>query len=319
MPLAYRAVMRRVLLSMLLLGVAASLALSGCVSMRPWSAVRAALPPAELLDVGGQAVHVEQSGAGEPLVLLHGFGESTYSFRLVAPELATRFRVIAIDLNGFGYTQRVRDPAAYTIDGQMRLVLGVLDRLGVERAHFVGHSYGGGLTLWIAAHHPERVRSMVLLDSTLPRYSATRRSRAANLRPLTFVYLRTVAMREGYVQKSLRSAYGDDSLATPEVARAYLDRLRIEGIDDAYYGLMAKNGAPSPEVDLAAIAVPALVVWGRDDTLTSVANGERIAAALPRARLAVIPNCGHVPMEERPRELLAEMLPFLAAQSAAAR
>ena len=303
----------------LLAPLAAATALAGCVSMQPWSAVRASLPAADLLDVDGQAVHVEQSGAGEPLVLLHGFGESTYSWRLVAPELATRYRVIAIDLNGFGYTERRRDPADYTIDGQMRLVLGVLDRLGIESAHFLGHSYGGGLTLWIAAHHPERLRSMVLLDSTLPRYSATRRSRAANLRALTFVYLRTVAMRPGYVRRSLRASYGDDSLATAEVARAYLDRLRIEGIDDAYYGLMAKDGAPSPEVDLAAIRVPALVVWGRDDELTSVRNGERMATALPDARLAVIPDCGHSPMEERPRELLAELLPFLDAQSAAGR
>ncbi|HEV8238984.1 MAG TPA: alpha/beta hydrolase [Thermoanaerobaculia bacterium] len=300
------------------LALAAALALGGCVSMQPWSAVRARLPAADLVDVGGQAVHVEQSGAGEPVVLLHGFGESTYTWRLVVPELAARYRVIAVDLNGFGYTERLRDPAAYTIDGQMRLVLGVLDRLGMPRAHFIGHSYGGGLVLWITAHHPERVRSMALLDSTLPRYSATRRSRAANLRALTFLYLRTVAMRPGYVQKSLRAAYGDDTLATPEVARAYLDRLRIEGIDDAYYGLMAKNGAPSPEVDLAKIRVPALLVWGRDDELTPLPNGERMAAGLPDARLAVIPDCGHSPMEERPRELLAELLPFLDGTSVAA-
>jgi len=103
------------------------------------------------------------------------------------------------------------------------------------------------------------------------------------------------------------------------VALAYLDRLRIEGIDDAYYGLMAKNGAPSPEVALASIRVPALLVWGRDDELTPVANGERMAAGLPAARLAVIPDCGHSPMEERPRELLAELLPFLDAQPAAGR
>ena len=319
-PLAYCPVMRPLLrLATSLAAVLVALTLGGCVSMQPWSAVRATLPAGELLDVGGQAVHVEQSGAGEPLVLLHGFGESTYSYRLIAPELAARYRVIAVDLNGFGYTERLRDPAAYTIDGQMRLVLGVLDRLGVDSAHFVGHSYGGGLTLWIAAHHPERVRSMALLDSTMPRYSATRRSRSANLRALTYVYLRTVAMRPGYIQKGLRASYGDDALATSEVTRAYLDRLRVEGIDDAYYGLMAKNGAPSPEIDLAAIRLPALLVWGRDDTLTPPANGERIAAGLPDARLAVIPDCGHSPMEERPRELLAELLPFLDAQPAAGR
>ena len=173
--------------------------------------------------------------------------------------------------------------------------------------------------MWIAAHHPERLRSMVLLDSTLPRYSATRRSRAANLRALTFVYLRTVAMRPGYVQRVLRASYGDDALATAEVARAYFDRLRIEGIDDAYYGLMAKNGAPSPEVDLATIRVPALVVWGQQDELTPLANGEAFAARLAEARLVVIPDCGHSPMEERPRELLAELLPFLEARDATGR
>src|SRR6185295_11487235 len=108
-------------------------------------------------------------------------------------------------------------------------------------------------------------------------------------------------------------SYGDDALATPELARAYLDRLRIEGIDEAYYGLTAKNGLPLPEVDLTAIRVPALLVWGHDDELTPVKNGERIAA-----RLTVIPDCGHSPMEERPRELLAELLPFLMARSAAA-
>src|SRR6185503_16593915 len=227
---AYRGRMRRTPAPVVLL---ISMLLGGCVSLQPWSEVRARLPAAELVEVDGHTVHVEQWGGGEQrgpagdpgeaVVLLHGFGESTYSWRLVAPQLAQRHRVVAVDLNGFGYTERRRDPAAYTIDGQMRLVLGALDRLGIQRADFVGHSYGGGLTLWIAAHHPERVRSMALLDSTMPRYSATRRSRAANLRALTYVYLRTVAMRPGYVQKSLRASYGDDALATPEVARAYLD------------------------------------------------------------------------------------------------
>ena len=309
--------MRRLTLGFVTFALATGLA--GCVSLQPWSEVRARLPADQVVDVGGQAVHVEQAGAGEPVVLLHGFGESTYAFRFVVPELARRHRVIAVDLNGFGYTQRVSDPAAYTIDGQMALVLGALDRLGVGSAHFVGHSYGGGLTLWIAARHPERVRSMTLVDSTLPRYSTSQRRRAAKLRPFVFGFLRLVALREGFVQRRLRAAYGDDALATREVARAYLDRLRIEGIDDAYRGLLAPNGQAPPEVDLESLATPALLVWGRDDTLTPLANGERMAAGLPDARLVVLDDCGHSPAEERPRELLAELLPFLAAQPAPAR
>jgi pimeloyl-ACP methyl ester carboxylesterase len=292
-----------------------ALALTGCVAIQPRAVIHSRVPAAELLVVGGQTVHVEQRGSGDPVLLLHGFGESTFTWRLVAPALAERFHVIAVDLNGFGYTDRPRDPAAYTLDGQQRLVLGVLDALGVDRAHVVGHSYGGALALWLAAHHPERLRSLALVDTAMPLYSTDRRSRAANLRAVTHVYLRTVAMRERYIRKGLANAYFDDSLATPAVAREVLDRLRIEGIDDAYYGLTAKNGEPPAEVDLAAIRVPTLVVWGGEDTVTPPRNGERIAAALGDARLVTIPGCGHVPMEETPAGLLDALLPFLAAQA----
>ena len=302
-----------------LIALAACLGAGGCVALQPPSIARERVPGAELLVVAGQQVHVVEAGRGEPVLLLHGFGESTYTYRLVAPALAERFHVIAVDLNGFGYTDRPRDPAAYTLEGQSRLVLGVLDALAVERAHVVGHSYGGGLALWLAARHPERVRSLALVDSTLPRYSTSRRTRSANLRPLTHVYLRTVAMRERYVRNVLENAYFDDALATPEVAREYLQRLRIEGIDDAYYGLSARNGEPSAEVDLARIDVPALLVWGEEDTLTPLAEGRSMAAGLRDARLVTIPRCGHVPMEEAPEPLLAALLPFLAGEVVPAR
>jgi imidazolonepropionase-like amidohydrolase/pimeloyl-ACP methyl ester carboxylesterase len=294
--------------------LAVGLALAGCASLPPYETVRARVPAEEMLALDGRSVHVQQLGDrnADAVVLLHGFGESTYTFRNVAPALAERYRVIAIDLNGFGYTDRPRDPASYTLDGQQRLVLAVLDRLGVDRAHFLGHSYGGGLTLWIAAHHPERVRSMVLVATTLPRYSTDQRTRLANLRPFSFLYLRTVVLRERFVRESLEAAYEDDSLVTPEVVRAVLDRLRVAGVDDAYHGLLAERGEPPAIVDLGAIEKPALVVWGREDRRTSVRNGERFAAALPWARLVVIDGSGHVPMEEKPRELLAAVLPFLA-------
>ena len=167
------------------------------------------------------------------------------------------------------------------------------------------------MTQWIAAHHADRVRSMILVDTTIPLYSTTRRSRVANLRLLSRAFLRTVALRQGFVQRGLRAAYFHQSLATAEVADAYLDRLRVEGIEDAYYGLTAKNGLPPAEIDFAAVQAPALVIWGEKDMLTPISNGRRIAAALGNARFLSIADCGHVPMEEKPHELLAVMLPFL--------
>src|SRR5882724_11671313 len=128
--------------------------LTGCTSYRSFAEVRREVPQSQFVPVGGQLVHVEQAGQGEPVVLLHGFGASTYSWRKVIPALSASHRVVAIDLNGFGYTERPKERAAYTREGQVALVLGVMDALGIDRAHIAGHSYGGGLSLYLATIHP---------------------------------------------------------------------------------------------------------------------------------------------------------------------
>lgn len=282
----------------------------GCASLRPFSEIRRLVPEDRFLRLGDQLVHIEQAGAGEPVVLLHGFGASTYAWRKVMPGLAARFRVIAIDLNGFGYTQRPKDFESYTREGQADLVLRVMDALGIDKAHLAGHSYGGGITIWLASRHPERVRSMVLVDSSAPTYANDRRNRLLGLRPIASLALRAL-LRPDSVRKSLLSSVYDDSLVTPELVREYYDRLRIEGVLDAYVGLTAPVRKPPEPVRLEAIDVPALVVWGSNDQLISVHAGSRAAQQFPNGELVVLERTGHIPMEERPEELLQAMIPFL--------
>jgi pimeloyl-ACP methyl ester carboxylesterase len=295
------------------LALAALLALAGCVSLRSFDAVRREVPAAQFVQVGDQLVHVEQAGTGEPVVLLHGFGASAYSWRKVMPGLAGGLRghrVVAIDLNGFGYTQRPRARARYTREAQAKLVLDTLDALGIARAHFVGHSYGGGLTLYLAQEHPERFRSMVLVDSSAPTYANDRRSRAAAFKPLTGFFVRTFALRRSAVRKGLLHSFWDDRLVTPELVEAYYDRLVIEGATDAFYGLTA----PAPAGDtvrLETIAVPTLVVWGAHDELIAPEAGRRAAARLQHAEFVLFANSGHLPMEEEPEAFLRTVLPFL--------
>jgi pimeloyl-ACP methyl ester carboxylesterase len=280
----------------------------GCVALRPFADVRRALPPERFVRVGDQQVYVEQAGQGEAVVLLHGFGASSYSWRRMIPQLAKSFHVVAPDFSGFGYTERPRTPASYTRQGQEALVLGVLDALGIDRAHVVGHSYGGGLALYLAARHPERVRSLVLIDSTKPSYANDRRSRVGSLRPLVAGAVHLL-LRPGVVRKRLAGTFHDRALATPELARAYQERLAIEGAVDAYRGL-TRPVRDDYGVDLAQIGRPALVLWGADDPLIPLEAGRRAAAALG-ARFEVMDATGHVPMEERPEELLRLLLPFL--------
>ena len=289
--------------------------LAACASLRPFAEVRREQPSARFVEVDGRQVYVEQQGAGEAVVLLHGFGESSYSWRKVMPELARSFRVVAPDLNGFGWTERPRDPVSYTLEGQERLVLGVLGALGIARAQFVGHSYGGSLTLFLASRHAELVRTMVLIDSAAPTYGEDRRSRVAAIRPLDSLFIR-LALTSRHVRRSLLASVYDPALVTPELVRAYLERLRVQGEDDAYYGLTARRSSPAaagavPPAVLETLALPALVVWGAEDRLIRVEAGRRAARRLPAGEFTTIPRCGHLPMEERPGELLGLMVPFL--------
>jgi pimeloyl-ACP methyl ester carboxylesterase len=290
--------------------VLAPLAL-GCVALRPFAAVRSAVPAERFVEVGGQLVYVERQGSGEAVLLLHGFGASSYSWRRVLPGLAASFQALALDLNGFGWTERPRTPASYGRDGQMALVLGVMDALGIARAHLVGNSYGGALALWLAAEHPGRVRSLVLIDSAAPSYFDDRRSPLARWRPLNAFFLHRFALRPRTVRQGLERSFHDDALVTPELVAAYLERLTIEGIDDAYYGLGATAPPRLPPFDYRRVTAPTLVVWGAQDRVISVAAGRRASARIPGARFTAMPSTGHLPMEERPEELLRIVVPFL--------
>jgi pimeloyl-ACP methyl ester carboxylesterase len=293
---------------------ASILPLLGCASVRPFADVRKTVPEDRFLKIGDQLVHIEQAGQGEPVILLHGFGASTYSWRKMMPALAAGFRVIAIDLNGFGYTQRPRSFESYTREGQAGLVLRVMDALGFDSAHLMGHSYGGGLSLFIASRYPERVQSLVLVDSSAPTYANDRRSRAASVKPLLGLYLRSFVLRPNTVRRALLHSFHDDSLVTPELVREYYDRIRVEGVVDAYHGLTAPARTASGPVELEKIRMPALVVWGAEDRLISAESGRRAAARMPDSEFVLMEGVGHVPMEEKPDELIRIVLPFLERQ-----
>lgn len=281
----------------------------GCVTLTPYASIRGALPEGDRLTIDGRTVHVAQRGEGEPLLLLHGFGESTYSWRKVVPDLSAHYRTIAIDLYGFGYTERPKEPAAYSRDGQLRLILGVLDTLGIESAHVAGHSYGGALTLALAALHPERVRSLILIDSAAPTYPDSQKSSAGRSRTLARLGI-GFALRPSAIRRSLKRAYYDDSQATPEVTRAYFERLAIEGALDAYAGLSSPPPSTGPPIDLRQIRKPSLWIWGEDDRLVKIAPGRIAASKIPGSTFVALPRCGHSPMEERPDEVVRAILAF---------
>jgi pimeloyl-ACP methyl ester carboxylesterase len=280
--------------------------------LTPYADLRSGLPDTSFLTIGGRQVYVLQAGGGEPVVLLHGFGASTYSWRNVFPALARSHRVIAPDFHGFGATERPRDFPSYTRDGQAALVLSILDNLGIASAHFVGHSYGGAISLWLADRHPHRVRSLILVDTAAPTYPNDRRNRLARWKPLAGLFLHGLVLTSGGIRKALQASIADPRLVTPELVRAYLEPLRVEGVDIAFNGLTAPLPAPDgPEVHLASIPHPTLGVWGTEDRLVAVEDGKREILRMPRGAFVELSGIGHMPMEECPEELVRIVSSFL--------
>ena len=293
--------------------------LAGCSHLVPYSQVRRTLPATSFLEFAGQDVHVEVAGQGEPVLLIHGFGGSTFSWRQTLPALANDHRVIALDLFGFGYTERPKRLEHYSREGQIELILGVLDRLGVREAHVIGHSYGGGLAMTLAAEHPERVRSLVLVDSTAPNWAISRRRNLAELSPLTWLFVRGYALRPAMVRKALERSWYDDTQVTDQVVNEYLKRLQIEGAAHAYRGLTVPlgNEGEQRQVFVQDLTQPTLVIWGADDALIPAEDGKLAASQMQDSRFVEFSDCGHSPMEEHPEAFVAVVRDFLGQHSSA--
>ena len=295
-----------------LMSLAALSLLPGCVSLTPYHEAVASLPGDRLVEVEGRRVHVEVTGTGRPVVLLHGFAASTFSFHKLAPLLAEHHRVVAIDLNGFGLTERPVQTEPYTPDGQVRMILSVLDHLGVGQAAVVGHSYGAALAMVLAADFPDRVDRLVLISPAAEFEKPPWYLRVAPGRLFAYGMVRALLSSPDRFRRTLGIAYHRKDLLTPEVAEAYRERLLIEGLGEAYHGFGAAIHAPGGfTLPFARIPAPTLVVAGRHDAVVGVEPCRRVAGALPQAHLLILEQSGHSAPEEEPEALAAAILDHL--------
>src|SRR3989442_15747988 len=120
--------------------------------------------PGRIATIGGVGINYIDRGSGPAVVLIHGFGAHTFSFRYLIPDLAKDHRVVALDLKGFGYSERPKK-SDYSLSAQARLVVRLMDTLGIESAALVGHSMGGEVAMRVAAGWPQRVERLVLAAS----------------------------------------------------------------------------------------------------------------------------------------------------------
>ena len=232
------------------------------------------------LDVRGARVHYRVGGAGPPVVLVHGLSGSGRWWRRNVGALAARFRVFAVDLVGFG---RSRGPFALAeAAGVLRDWMG---RVGLGRAHVVGHSMGGYVAADLAAGPDAPVDRLVLVDAA---------AFPLGWRPVRHAVGLARAVR--YMHPTFLPVLAADALrAGPRT----LFRAAREAVESDL------------EARCAEVRAPTLVVWGEHDRVVPIDVGRRLAACLPDAELVVIDGAGHNPMWDRPEPFNRAVLDFL--------
>jgi len=280
-----------------------------------------ARPSSRFLDLDGIEVHHEVHGPddGPTLILSHHFYGSTPVWDRLVPLLADDHRVVTWDRPGFGLTERpMRETRAdnpYTRAAAARLGWSLLDALGVRETVLVGASAGGTNVLEMYAQAPERVRALVLLAPAITGdVGAPPQLRALlNTRPLRRIAPRAVERLAGEVTRARSTrSWADPSRATDEDLAPYRDLLRVEGWSRGLWEVMTAEPPPDLRPVLRSIRVPTLVVTGAQDRTIAPRWGRWVAATVPGGRFTLLPDCGHVPHQERPTELAAIVRPFLA-------
>jgi pimeloyl-ACP methyl ester carboxylesterase len=262
---------------------------------------------------GGRAVNLVDIGEGPAVVLVHGLGSNWQCWLRNIPALAERHRVIALDLPGFGHSEMPAEDIS--IKGFAECVGTVLDTLGVDRAAVVGNSMGGFIGTEMALARPERVDRLVLV-SAAALWNERRRARPlVVLSKLTSAYAAKIAAQ-------WQLAHEHPRLRGPALRSAgirYPGRLPA----DFAFEIMQASGAPGFPGALQAlydyrirdrleeVAAPTLVVWGTHDPLVPLAHAFEYEALVPRARVVVFRDTGHVPMLEEPERFNRTLEDFL--------
>jgi 4,5:9,10-diseco-3-hydroxy-5,9,17-trioxoandrosta-1(10),2-diene-4-oate hydrolase len=250
------------------------------------------------------------------VLLIHGIGGSVEEWRLNIETLAERHRVYAIDMVGFGYSDK---PAAkYSFSYLAQFVNDFIDAQTIERATLIGHSLGGGVVLKFAIQFPNKVDRLVLVSSAGLGKEVHLAFRLSSL-PLIGNWL-TRPSRKGTAQL-LADCYFDQDLITDEFIEFKYQMGSLPGAQQSFLSTVRtsanfrglRDHVINSIVDnLAAITAPKFIIWGQQDRILPVAHAQVAASKIPSARLHIFDPCGHCPPEERPAEFNPLVSEFLA-------
>jgi pimeloyl-ACP methyl ester carboxylesterase len=266
--------------------------------------------PGDLVDLGGFRLHVRDTGpkTAPTLILLHGFGSSLQTWDGWTARLERSYRIVRLDLPGAGLSDP--DPTwDYTDARTHMLIFNLMDKLGIQKAAFVGNSLGGRVVWTFAATHPERVNKLVLISPdgfASPGFAYGQRADVPAL-----LSIMSYVLPKPLYRPNIEAAYGDPKRLTEAVFDRYYDLTLSPGSRKSLLARMQQTVLVDPRPILPTITQPVLLLWGKKDALIPVANAQDYLKALPNATLTTFDNLGHVPHEEDAEVSIVPLLVFL--------
>jgi len=259
----------------------------------------------------GVNLHYQDTGPSKnatPILFLHGFGASLQTWDTWAQSLSDDYRVISVDLPGFGLTGE--DPSGiYTDQRSVEVLEAFLKELKITKVVLVGNSMGGKFAWQFAARYPNQVSKLVLISPDGYASPGMEYGKKAEVPAIAELY--RYFFSKTFLAMNLEPAYANPNTLNDALVNRYYDLMLAPGVRGAILARMQQTVLQDPVPSLASIQVPTLLIWGEKDAFIPISNSNDYLKVMPNAKRVSLPNIGHLPQEEQPSIGLAALKEFL--------
>ena len=259
----------------------------------------------------GVNLHYQDTGAAKntiPILFLHGFGASLQTWDSWAQALSEDYRVISVDLPGFGLTGE--DPSGiYTDQRSVEVLEAFLKKLKITKVVLVGNSMGGKFAWQFAARYPNQVSKLVLISPDGYASHGIEYGKKSEVPAIAQLY--RYFFSKDFLAMNLEPAYANPNTLNDALVTRYYDLMLAPGVRGAILARMQQTVLQDPAPSLASIQVPTLLIWGEKDAFIPISNSNDYLKVMPNAKRVSLPNIGHLPQEEQPSIGLQVLKDFL--------
>ena len=259
----------------------------------------------------GVNIHYQDTGPSKnpiPILFLHGFGASLQTWDTWSQSLSNEYRVISVDLPGFGLTGE--DPSGiYTDERSVEVLEAFLKALQISKVVLVGNSMGGKFAWQFTARYPNQVTKLVLISPD--GYASPGKGYGKKTEIPAIAQLYRYFFSKTFLVMNLEPAYANPKTLNDDLVNRYYDLMLAPGVRGAILARMQQTVLKDPVPSLASIHVPTLLIWGEKDAFIPISNSNDYLKVMPNVKRVCLPNIGHLPQEEQPTIGLAALKEFL--------